>query len=314
MFYSFDLHDFGITIRKIRKKCGLSQFKVKNKTGINEDTLRKLENGLVIPKYETLEILSSIYKCDLLKELQSCRTDQHFYKYYIKMDRIIANSEFSLIGELILEFNETIKSEIPSILINNDELEQFELFLSAIIEYSSKDNYNCTKAEQLLIDALKLTINEFEISRFSESKYNVFEIRILLLLGLVKEKTGDLLLSTSVFLFILEYLIDGNDTDCEVQKIILKIYSNISYNYHKADNHILALKYADKGIEYAINNSNMCFLYLLYGRKGIAEFLLGSSCYLDSVKKSIHLLEINKQYNLAELYKNTYYEKYKIRL
>ena len=125
---------------------------------------------------------------------------------------------------------------------------------------------------------------------------------------------GELLISTKILLFILEYLIDGIDPVNEVQILVLKVYTNLSYNYHKEDNNILALKYANDGIDYAIDNSNMSFLSLLYGRKGIAEFLLGADCYLDSLQKSIHLLEINKQFKLAEVYKNTYYEKYKISL
>ncbi|HYE12043.1 MAG TPA: helix-turn-helix transcriptional regulator, partial [Patescibacteria group bacterium] len=118
MFYSFDLVSFGTMIRNIRKKSGYSQSKVKDKTGIHEDTLRKLENGLVIPKYETIEILSALYKCDLLKVLESFRTDEYFYKYYRRMDTIISNNEFSLIGELISDFREDLKNHpLPSLLV-----------------------------------------------------------------------------------------------------------------------------------------------------------------------------------------------------
>ncbi|HYE08963.1 MAG TPA: hypothetical protein VEF53_02160, partial [Patescibacteria group bacterium] len=200
------------------------------------------------------------------------------------------------------------------LLVSNIELRQFELFLNAITAYSLKDSSYCKDAEQLLLEALTLTINDFQIDIIEEFKYNFFEIRILLLLGLIKEMIGERLTSTKILLFVLEYLITGSDTDHEVQILILKIYTNVSYNYHKEDNNILALRYAEEGIEYAIKNSKMSFLNLLYGRKGIAEFRLGYNCYLDSLQKSIHLLEINKQYKLAEIYKKTYYEKYKISL
>ena len=66
MFYSYDLSNFGIELRSIRQKNGYTQNYVKELTGVNEDTLRRIENGTVIPKYETLEILSSLYKTDLL--------------------------------------------------------------------------------------------------------------------------------------------------------------------------------------------------------------------------------------------------------
>jgi transcriptional regulator with XRE-family HTH domain len=315
MFYSFDLASFGSTLRNIRKKSGLAQSKVTDKTGIHEDTLRKLENGLAIPKYETLEILSSLYKCDLLKVLQNYRTDEHLYKYYRQMDSIISNNEFSLIDKLASNFKEYVRNHpVPSLLVSSLELEQFELFLSAITEYSFNNFSNYKRAELILLDALKLTLNDFKIDTFEEFNYNLFEIRILLLYGLIKEMVEESLISTKILLFVLEYLINGGNSDNEVQILVLKIYTNLSYNYHREDNNILALKYADEGIEYAIKNSNMSFLFLLFCRKGIAEFRLGSSSYLDSLQKSIHLLEINKQFELAEVYKNTFYEKYNISL
>lgn len=315
MFYSFDLASFGSSLRNIRKKSGLAQSKVRDKTGIHEDTLRKLENGLVIPKYETLEILSSLYKCDLLKVLQNYRTDEHLYKYYRQMDCIISNNEFSLIDKLMSDFKEDMRNHpMPSLLVSNHELKQFELFLSAITEYSFNHFCNYKRAELILFDALKLTINDFQIDTFEEFNYNLFEIRMLLLYGLIKEMIEEPLISTKILLFVLAYLMNDSEADNEVKILVLKIYTNLSYNYHKEDNNILALKYADEGIEYAIKSSNMSFLFLLYGRKGIAEFRLGSSCYLDSLQKSIHLLEINKQFELAEVYKNTFYKKYNISL
>jgi transcriptional regulator with XRE-family HTH domain len=315
MFNSFDLVSFGSMLRNIRKNSGLSQSSVKNVTGIHEDTLRKLENGIVIPKYETLEILSSLYKCDLLKVLQNSRRDEYFYKYYRKMDCIISNNEFSLVDELVSTFKADIENHpSPYLLISSIELKQFELFLSAITEYGLNNISNYKRAESILLEALKLTVADFKVDTFEEFNYNLFEIRILLLYGLVKEMIRESLTSTKILQFVLKYLTNSSESDNEVQILILKIYTNLSYNYHKEDNNILALKYANEGIDYAVHNSNMSFLFLLYGRKGIAEFLLGYSCYLDSLRKSIHLLEINKQFKLAEIYRNTYFEKYKISL
>lgn len=49
--------NFGNAIRKIRKKLKLTQKDVATITGINENTLRRLENGKVLPKQETLDLL-----------------------------------------------------------------------------------------------------------------------------------------------------------------------------------------------------------------------------------------------------------------
>jgi len=44
----------------------LTQKYVEEVSGVNCDTLRKIESSLVIPRYETLEYLSMAYKVDLL--------------------------------------------------------------------------------------------------------------------------------------------------------------------------------------------------------------------------------------------------------
>ncbi|KKC28553.1 helix-turn-helix protein [Caldanaerobacter subterraneus subsp. pacificus DSM 12653] len=63
-FY-YDLEAFGEELKNIRKSLGLSQGDVSKHGFINRDTLRKIENGKVLPKQETLELLSHLYKKDL---------------------------------------------------------------------------------------------------------------------------------------------------------------------------------------------------------------------------------------------------------
>ncbi|ABY92652.1 hypothetical protein JCM16816_10870 [Thermoanaerobacter brockii subsp. lactiethylicus] len=61
-FYS-DLEAFGEELKNIRKSLGLSQSDVTEQVFISRDTLRKFENGKVIPKQETLDLLSHLYEC-----------------------------------------------------------------------------------------------------------------------------------------------------------------------------------------------------------------------------------------------------------
>lgn len=313
MFCTYNLEDFGNQIRELRKRNGFSQIDVKNYTGINEDTLRRIENGMVIPKYETLEILSSIYKSDLMTLLKTYRINRHFYNYYNYIDRIIANNEIYLLEKIQLDLSESMKNpEHFKRLINPNELRQFELFLCGIKKYNSNNNDEYKEAEQILIDSLNLTLKNFDLDVYNQFHYNLLEARILFLISLIKEKLSQISLSTEILIFILNYLTHNSDIDNDVQKVILKCYSNISYNFHKVDNHNLALHYANDGIDYAIRNSNMNCLYLLFAHKGVAEFFLKRNGYTDSLKKSIHILEISKQYDLANLYRSTFENKYNV--
>lgn len=314
MFYSYDLSGFGSKLKKIRKKIGIKQTDVYNKTGINVDTIRRIEGGTVIPKFQTLEILSAVYKTDLLKLLLTFRSNHYLYSFTQRLDKIIVDHDVSLIDELLHDYKISINDkQLTPLLINSQELEQFHIFLRSVREHFNDDAHN----EMLLRDliyALSLTINHYDLDKFSTYNYNFFEIRILLLISILLDKHSKTHLATNILLFAIEYLLESDQEGLDCQRLILNIYSNISYNYHMLDNNSLALTYAEAGIDYAIRRSTMDSLDLLYARKAVAELRLGYDNHLDSFRKSIHILEINKQYDLAELYKRITFEKYKIAL
>lgn len=313
MFNTYYLSDFGNELRIIRKKCGFSQTDIKVLIGINEDTMRRIENGYVIPKYETLELLSSLYKRDLLEVLQVFRIDKYYYNYFATIDKILTNNEIHLLDNLILDFEENLNNNSHAQhLINKFELTQFALFLTGVRQYNSKESSDHKNAEVTVINALLISIPNFQLVKFSSYNYNFFEIRLLFLLGLIREKLKDINISIDLLDFVLNYLIIDGESTLELQKIILKSYSNISYNYHRIDNHNLALKYANAGIDYAVKNYNMSSLYFLYARKGAAEYFIGYDNYLDSFTKCLHILEINKQYDLATLYRKILLDTYSI--
>ena len=95
--------------------------------------------------------------------------------------------------------------------------------------------------------------------------------------------------------------------------MVIKIYSNISYNYHRLDDPEESLKYSDAGIEFAQLNYMMYALPLLYMRKGVAELKLGKKEHSDSLRKSIYMLDIQGNTKLKELYENVLEKKYNIK-
>ena len=48
MFNSYDMKQFGESLKKIRAKYNLTQKFISEQSGIHIDTLRRIENGLVI--------------------------------------------------------------------------------------------------------------------------------------------------------------------------------------------------------------------------------------------------------------------------
>lgn len=78
------LISFGKELRDIRIKLGLTQNDVSGLTGINTETLRRIEGGRVMPKFETLSNLSSVYKVDLNKLFLKYRLEDFDYIYELK--------------------------------------------------------------------------------------------------------------------------------------------------------------------------------------------------------------------------------------
>ena len=93
MFNSYDLSNFGNTLKQIRENLGYSRLQVSDNSGVHIDTIRKIEQGLTIPKYETLEILSPLYKTDLLNLLCKQRYNKSLYQFYKQIDSALINDD-----------------------------------------------------------------------------------------------------------------------------------------------------------------------------------------------------------------------------
>ena len=66
MFSSYDMKSFGVALRTIRESLNLTRSQVSEHLDMYTDTLRKIELGSVIPRYDSLEMLSQLYKIDIL--------------------------------------------------------------------------------------------------------------------------------------------------------------------------------------------------------------------------------------------------------
>lgn len=71
---------------------------------VDERTLRRTEQGQVIPKLETLEALSVIYKTDLVSAIIESRIND--YSILLKMQRGV---DLKLINEETLNFDNELK-------------------------------------------------------------------------------------------------------------------------------------------------------------------------------------------------------------
>jgi len=198
-FY-YDLEGFGEELKNIRKSLGLSQIDVSEKAFISRDTLRKIENGKVIPKQETLDLLSNLYKKDLNDVLLKYRLKDYFAFSKIKnsIENKLESREFESLKEDIENLKKLLK-ETNMNLYYTKSLTQLLLLTESVFEKTVKENFE--KALEKLEAAMKATIPDFSLSNYTNFVYSDMEVRILMNMALIIEKKNQLKKVLSCFSF-----------------------------------------------------------------------------------------------------------------
>lgn len=308
MFESFDLTKFGRHLKKIRRSLGYTQEKAADIAGLATDTLRRIEKGEVIPRYDTLVYLSLTYKKDLLAALRSYSNANTLFRFYYSLDDAILLNDLSALEQLIQDFDTYMNSSSDrSALVNIVATDQFKLILSGVKKHYTSDHPD--DLEDFLA-AMKISNPEFEPEQFDRFKYTEFELRILFMIA--SSLSDETHLSNAMMFFCLEHLDESIHATLHEKLLRSKIYFNLSYNFHLMDYHENALKYASEGIDWCNKNYlSFCLAALLY-RKGIAQFHLGHPEYLTSLQSSICMLNIQGAYELIDRYKKITRETYGI--
>ncbi len=313
MFSDYELIEFSEKMSVIRKNMGFSRQIVSKLTGINSDTLRKIEKGLCVPRFETLELLSHLYKIDLIKMLSNYKSNSTITYFYESIDKYIVNNDIQSLIQLHHEFLEwNIKSNTSS-LINRTELLQLELFFDALILKYSNSHSDLDKAIEILIFSLRITIPSFTLSNWDSYTYSVLELRILYCLTSFLMQKGSYSLTNDILTFLFDKLDMVCNTKTELTSMHIKFYTLISYNSHMLDEHDKVISATSKGIELCLKYNNMENLPLLLSRKGIALLNVKSDDYSRYLVQAVNLLEIQNNSELAKIYRDVY-KKYGINL
>lgn len=302
---SYNLIEFGKELRRRRKLLRLTQLELSNLSDIHVDTIRKIEQGKVLPAQLTLDLLSNIIKEDLNSILLKYRICD--YDSFISLrNRIEAKFDRDDYNTLDTELEE-LKMYLDK--INNEYLYKQLIQLILLIEsvILNKRHNQPEEAFQKLTDAINVTIPRFNLERYNKYVYNDMEIRIFMNIALLLNKLGNESSSLNFLNFSIENINDNSS-------MIPKISYNLSYTYHRLQNHHEALKYAEKGISYCINNRNFNGLNLLYFRKGIAEFHLNIDTFMNSLNKAIYQSELLGQANVKKMIINNCKDMYGIEL
>ena len=312
MISTFDMKNFGSKLKAIRDSLCWTRADVAQMTGINEDTIYKIENGKVLPRYETLEILSYAYNLDLLHMLAQNRTSKLFFDFDKMLDELIYNFNERKLTNIRKQFVK-IKNDIRTQSVYNkiNIIEQYELFLLGVEHYNS---HLFHESISVLEAGIRKRNRIFSITNWKSYKYSFLEVRMLILIALSYTEIGNIEISNEILDYCRLLLLDAIESNYTYVYILIKIIYNLSYNAHLSNNNELALNYTILGIDICKKyRTNYCITYLLM-RRGVAEYLLGIETFYESFKAGILLLELFDEHEIAIAFKSITKEKYNIDL
>ena len=305
MFTSMDLENYGKNLKSIRINLGYTREKVSELTGINKDTIRRIEINETIPKFETLELLSSCYKVNLLSLLNKYKQNSILLEIYRKLDFLLNNPNKEELKKELSGYKDYIESIRPS-LIDLLELNQFTKYLDCIYNFYFKDDEDLKEEIKLqpekMINILKESNEDFKLENFKSFNYSYLESRILFSLStmlMLNEKYDE---AIDILLYLnsnLKYFVFDSKL---LEFMQIRIYANICNYYYVIENDNQTLKYADEAIDYCLKNDSMSNLDTLYFRKAVALYYLKNDSADKFFKKTLLICLLKDNEELFELY------------
>lgn len=289
----YNLKEFGNALRRIRSTQHITQQDINNKVSINLETLRKIENGLVLPKQETLDLLSTALNMDIAKLFLTYRMDNYSILETLKkdLDFHLDDEDYSALQDDLIKLNDLTTYNMNP-FFKNKVSQLIFMIQGVLIEVYTKDY---TLEISHYVQGLSYTIENFDLNDYQNYYYNELELRLLMNIALSKYNMGLAQECIDILTFCINFFQENNITSAS--NLLSKLHYNMSYTFHRINNHTKALEHANLGIQHTIANRSIAFLAHLYYRKGIAEFHLNDPYYLDTLKyaKNLFLTSNHKQ-------------------
>lgn len=303
MFVSYNLQEFGSRVRKLRKSLGMTQQAIQDMVGINVDSIRRIENGEVIPRYDTLELLTVVYKSDLLDLLKECRSNKLLIDLHDDLDSLFISYNEQKMKKLLVDIENLPKTNGEYLLVRPQEIQQLQRLVTGNILYRSNMRNEMMQAYHILLEAMRLTIPSFNIYQYKTYRYNYIESRILILLSILLAEREEVPLSTEIMEYILKRMRSSEITTQFKNVLIINLYTNIAYNLHSMDEHEKIIPIVNEGIQFALKKETTFGLHLLYYRKGVAEYYCKVPTFRKNIENAFMVLRITNQLDLLKTYK-----------
>ena len=160
----YNLKGFGEALKEIRHTLHLTQKDISLKVSINLETLRKIENGLVLPKQETLDLLSSALNMDIAELFLTYRMDHYDELEDLKreLDFHLDSNNYALLQEDLIQFKKLATHNMNQ-FFRNQVLQLIALIEGVLLGIKEK-RYDLQI--ECYIQALSYTIENFNLEHY----------------------------------------------------------------------------------------------------------------------------------------------------
>lgn len=290
-----DYNYIGKELRKIRESKNITRKEISEELFIAEETIRRIEKGENNPRISTLIPLCDFLGLEL-KDFLNRKNDLDYRKILsIREDLIyyINNNNITKAENIIGHIDEDI---VTSDKFLKKELFATKKYYNALIDSIKNNNINSSILD--LEIALSEKVDSFKINNFKKYNYDEFSLKILLDIGLLKNKAGDLDLYKSIIYHIY------NDIDYSFTEYLLYIY-NIAVYYYRNRDYIKSLEICNECISNLNKINKLAYLHMIYYIRGLNYIKVGdfinSRISFDYCKM---LAEINCQESFVEIISN----------
>lgn len=316
MIKSNNLKNFGSAAKALRESLGYSRYFVNEKTGIKRDTLARIENGESIPRYDTLDSLSVLYKVNMHLLFESKREINDINDFYRYADNLITNFDtdsISRLNDLYDDFAE--KNKLSKQVFSDEDLVRFKQIINLItIFYSVKKDDYIHEIEQTLSILGSTDCNLDDI--LTKKHFDPIEYRLIILLSSFYKQNKQVELAIKTLEVITERLNDVYFYDETILHMHIKAIFNLSYLYFIKGQHQDTLSMADKGINLLSRKHSNYLLAQLRARRCVAYIRLGypieeiNSEYLHT----LFSLSLEGSTQLLETYIKIFSERYNLEI
>lgn len=287
----YNLKLFGKHLKTIRENLNLTQEEVSNISYLSRKTIIRIEMGEHSASFDTLDLLSPIYKIDVPKLLLEYRLNdfESLQNIISEINIIIFDSQYGKLDKYLSEI-ELLNNNCKN-LYYNYKFEQLYYFIMAL---TSLDKVDKVETIILLERSMQVFHNNFSAKNYKDSGNNSFEILILMDLAISFYKIGDL----NLYEDIMRYCFEISSPNW---KIYPKICVNLGNLYTLKKDYKTALYYFILGVQSAQKYNNILELDLLFYGMGFSKMKLKIDDYKIDFQSSINFCDMTGRNNTKRI-------------